>query len=230
MSDCVKFNFDKKSKIDETFRVQKIRSMFDLQNKETIEHFEGQIDFPEKWQIGVIVGASGTGKTTIARNIYGAKVDEKFEYFHTSVIDDMPESASLDEITKTFYAVGFGSTPSWLKPYSVLSNGEKMRVDLANRLLRSDEAIIDEFTSVVDRNVAKTMCIATKKAISKNSNKKLVVISCHYDILDWLEPDWVYDTSEQKCFFGISHDPNSNSKFGEWQKNVGAGVLCAITI
>lgn len=230
MSDCVKFNFEKKSKIDETFRVQKIRSMFDLQNKESIEHFQGEINLPEKWQIGVIVGASGTGKTSIARSLYGEKVDEEFSYTHTSVIDDMPKESSVDEIVKTFYAVGFGSTPSWLKPYNVLSNGEKMRVDLANRLLRSDEAIIDEFTSVVDRNVAKTMCIATKKAMSHNPNKKLIVISCHYDILDWLEPDWVYDTSEQQSFFGISHDPNSTSKFGEWQKTIGKNVLCAITI
>lgn len=230
MSNTVDFDFEKRSKIDETFRVQKIRSMFDLQNKESVEHFKGHINLPDKWQIGVIVGASGTGKTSIARKVYGERVDEKFEYRHVSVIDDMPENASLDEITKTFYSVGFGSTPSWLKPYSVLSNGEKMRVDLANRLLRSDEAIIDEFTSVVDRNVAKTMCVATKKAMKNNPQKKLVVISCHYDILDWLEPDWVYDTSEQKSFFGTSHDLNANSKFGEWQKNVGQDVLCVITI
>lgn len=229
MSDFVSFDFEKRSKIDETFRVSKIRSMFDLQNKESIEHFEGKIELPNEWQIGAIVGASGTGKTSIARKIYGDKVDEKFEYTHSSVIDDMPENVSIDEITKTFYAVGFGSVPSWLKPYSVLSNGEKMRVDLANRLLRSDTAIIDEFTSVVDRNVAKTMCIATKKALSKNKSKRLVVISCHYDILDWLQPDWVFDASEQKSFFWTSHDLNSNLKFGEWQNNVG-GVLCAITI
>jgi ABC-type ATPase with predicted acetyltransferase domain len=229
MSDFVSFDFEKRSKIDETFRVSKIRSMFDLQNKESIEHFEGKIELPNEWQIGAIVGASGTGKTSIARKIYGDKVDEKFEYTHSSVIDDMPENVSIDEITKTFYAVGFGSVPSWLKPYSVLSNGEKMRVDLANRLLRSDTAIIDEFTSVVDRNVAKTMCIATKKALSKNKSKRLVVISCHYDILDWLQPDWVFDASGQKSFFGTSHDLNSNLKFGEWQNNVG-GVLCAITI
>lgn len=230
MSDFVSFDFEKRSKIDETFRVSKIRSMFDLQNKESVEHFEGKIELPNEWQIGAIVGASGTGKTSIARKIYGDKVDEKFEYTHASVIDDMPENVSIDEITKTFYAVGFGSVPSWLKPYSVLSNGEKMRVDLANRLLRSDTAIIDEFTSVVDRNVAKTMCIATKKALSNNKNKRLVVISCHYDILDWLQPDWVFDASEQKSFFGKSHDLNSNLKFGEWQSNVGGSVLCVITI
>lgn len=230
MQSDIEWDFEKHSPISESFRVQKIRSQFDCQATESVEQFKGKINLPNNWQIGVIVGASGTGKTSIARKIFGDKVDEEFLYGAPSVIDDMPKECSVEDITRTFYAVGFGSVPSWLKPYKVLSNGEKMRVDLANRLLRYDEAVIDEFTSVVDRNVAKTMCIATKKAMTRNPNKKLIVISCHYDILDWLQPDWVFDTSENKSFFGISHDPKQNSKFGEWQKNYGENVLCAITI
>lgn len=229
MSDCLKFDIEKKSPIKETFRVKKVRGLFDYQPTETKEHFEGKIELPEKWQIGVIVGESGTGKTTIAKEIFGDKVFETFDYTSESVIDDMPKECSVDDIVQTFYAVGFGSVPSWLKPYHVLSNGEKMRVDLANRLLRYDEAIIDEFTSVVDRDVAKTMCIATKKAMQKNPQKKLVVVTCHYDVVDWLEPDWVFNTRENKTFFGISHDPNENLSFGEWQENIGKG-LCVITI
>lgn len=229
MQDCITFDFVKDSPIEDSFRVSKIRGMFDYQKKSSEEHFAGKIELPKGWQIGAIVGASGTGKTSIARKIFGEKVDETFAYTHASVIDDMPKDCSVDEITKTFYAVGFGSVPSWLKPYGVLSNGEKMRVDLANRLLSNDEAIIDEFTSVVDRNVAKTMCIATKKAMQHNPNKRLVVVSCHYDILDWLQPDWVYDTNEQRSFFGTSHDLSQNMRFGEWQKKTGE-CLCDIII
>ena len=94
-----------------------------------------------------------------------------FEYTAKSVVDDMPKSAKIDDITKMFYAVGFGSVPSWLKPYSVLSNGEKMRVDLARAMLERDFVVFDEFTSVVDRNVAKTACIAINKAIKKTGKK-----------------------------------------------------------
>ena len=229
MSDCLEFDIEKKSPIKETFRVKKIRGLFDYQAKESVEHFRGGVMLPEKWQIGVIVGESGTGKTTIAKEIFGDKVLETFDYTSESVIDDMPKECSVDDIVQTFYAVGFGSVPSWLKPYHVLSNGEKMRVDLANRLLRYDEAIIDEFTSVVDRDVARTMCIATKKAMAKNPQKKLVVVTCHYDVVDWLEPDWVFNTRENKTFFGTSHDLNDNSQFGEWQENIGE-ALCVITI
>lgn len=212
MQSDLEFDFEKKSEIEETFRVQKVRSAFDYQQKESVEQFKGRIVFPKKWQIGAIVGASGTGKTTIANKIFKDELSQKLVYKSKSVIDDMPKDCSVDEITKMFYAVGFGSVPSWLKPFSVLSNGEKMRVELANRLLNNDMSVFDEFTSVVDRNVAKTMCIATKKTMSKMPNKKLVVVSCHYDILDWLQPDWVFDTNENKCFFVKSHDQRANTK------------------
>src|SRR5699024_2124119 len=118
--------------------------------------------------------------------------------------------ASVDDITKMFYAVGFGSVPCWLKPYSVLSNGEKMRVDLARALLEKDFTVFDEFTSVVDRQVAQTTSLAVNRAVRK-MGKKFVAVSCHYDIVDWLEPDWVFDTNTMQNFFGKAHDPKGVS-------------------
>lgn len=203
MSDKINFDISRKSDIDKTFRVSKIMSDYDLKLEHSNEHFVGEIELPDNWNIGVIVGPSGTGKTTIAKELFNEKFVEN-EYHSKSVIDDMPKECSIEEIGRMFYSVGFGSTPSWLKPYDVLSNGEKMRVDLANAMLKSDFCIFDEFTSVVDRNVAQTMCIATNKAVKK-MNKKFVAVSCHYDILDWLQPDWYFDTGQMKCFFGISH-------------------------
>lgn len=210
------FNIVKKNTPDLTFRVSKIQSDFDVKLEHSNEHFVGKIDFPENWQIGVIVGASGTGKSTIAKELFDENLIKNFEYKAKSVVDDMPKNVSIDDITKMFYSVGFGSVPSWLKPYSVLSNGEKMRVDLARALLEKDFVVFDEFTSVVDRQVAQTSCIAINKAIKK-SNKKFVAVSCHYDILDWLQPDWVFDTNTMQCFFGIAHAPTKNSQ----SKNVG---------
>lgn len=29
---------------------------------------------------------------------------------------------------------------------------------------------------------------------------QIVLLSCHYDIIDWLQPDWVYDTAEARFY------------------------------
>lgn len=204
------FDIVRKNSVKNTFRVSKIEADFDIKPEHSNEHFEGDIEIPEKWNIGVIVGGSGTGKTTIAKEFFGDQYITNFQYSADSVIDDMPKT-DIDNITKMFYSVGFGSVPSWLKPYNVLSNGEKMRVDLARAMLERDFVVFDEFTSVVDRNVAKTACIAINKTIKK-TDKKFVAVSCHYDILDWLQPDWVFDTNTMQSFFGTSHDQANNMK------------------
>lgn len=203
------FNILKENKVDKTFRVAKIMNDFDVKIEHSNENFIGTINLPKIWNIGLIVGNSGTGKSTIAKEIFKDEYINNFEYNHKSVIDDMPQSKTMEEIEKMFYTVGFGSVPSWLKPYKVLSNGEKMRVDLARALLENDKICFDEFTSVVDRNVAQTMCIATNKTIKK-LNKQFIAVSCHYDIIEWLQPDWIFDTNVMKMVSYQAHEEKKN--------------------
>ena len=52
----------------------------------------------------------------------------------------------------------------------------------------------DEFTSVVDRNVARVISAAMAKGIhSGRIGCRFVAVTCHYDVTEWLEPDWVID-------------------------------------
>jgi hypothetical protein len=65
-------------------------------------------------------------------------------------------------------------------------------------------AVVDEFTSVIDRQVAQIGSASIAKSARKN-NKQLILLTCHYDVLDWLEPDWVYQPHLNKMYTGRSH-------------------------
>lgn len=217
------FDIIKENIADKTnFRVQSIIGMFDLQNEHIKEHFVGNIDIENlEWNVGIIYGASGTGKSTIANELFKENIITNFEYKSKSVIDDMPKDKTVKDIVKMFNSVGFSSPPSWLKPYNVLSNGEKMRVDLANCLLSNKKIIaFDEFTSVVNREVAKIGSFAVQKAVRKN-NKKFIAISCHNDIIEWLEPDWAFCTDTMTFEICKKKDQKSNAKFTNVPLNYG---------
>ena len=112
------------------------------------------------------------------------------------MLDGFPEGMSMPEISGLLSSVGFSSPPAWLKPFRVLSNGEQFRVNLARTLAEgNDLAVVDEFTSVVDRQVAQIGSAALAKAV-RSSNRHFVAVACHYDIVDWLQPDWIVDLAK----------------------------------
>ncbi|CAK9112386.1 Putative amino-acid ABC transporter ATP-binding protein YecC, partial [Durusdinium trenchii] len=106
---------------------------------------------------------------------------------------------SIKEITGLLSSVGFSSPPAWLRPFAVLSNGQQFRVTLARALAELPElAVIDEFTSVVDREAAKVGSFAVQKSV-RQRGQRLVAVTCHYDVIDWLDPDWVFQPHTGEC-------------------------------
>jgi len=194
----------------DSFRVQQVAGLFDvaLEEKATTS-FELELpELEDTWRIGLIVGPSGSGKSTVARKLFGDCYYEPPRWdTEKAVVDGFPEGTSIKEVTGLLTAVGFGSPPSWIKPHHVLSGGERFRCDLARALAElnqkattdaeraSQETVVfDEFTSVVDRTVAKVASAAVAKAIRGDKVcGKLVAVTCHYDIAEWLEPDWTLD-------------------------------------
>jgi len=203
------FDIVKKSSPKKTFRVASVIDKFDLQTDYSEERFSGEININDDWQIGLIVGKSGTGKTTIAKQLFSDSYIVKYEYKNETILDDMPKEQTLENITKTFNSVGFSSPPSWLKSYNVLSNGEKMRVDLARAMLNNKNMIVfDEFTSVVDRQIAKITSYAIQKSVRK-TKKQFIAVTCHYDVEEWLMPDWVFNTDTME-FFTIEEEKKND--------------------
>jgi len=183
-----------------TTRAMQVCGMFDCPPHET-QTLRWQAELPletRSWNVGLIVGPSGSGKSTCARSLWPSEMNHRVEWNAGTVIDDFPKTASISDITAALSSVGFNTVPAWLRPFSVLSNGEKFRAEMARRLIESKGVIVvDEFTSVVDRQVAQIASHAVQKVIRKQG-KQFVAVSCHHDIIDWLQPDWIFDPAERR--------------------------------
>ena len=186
----------------DSFRVQQVAGMFDVPlSQRASQRFCVKVpdDFDRKpWRIGLIVGPSGSGKSTIARAMFGDRVYRPQQWPEDRAVIDGMGDRPIKETTGLFTAVGFSSPPSWIKPYQVLSNGEQFRCDLARALAAAGQTAglvaFDEFTSVVDRNVARVASAAIAKGMQDgNLGGRFVAVTCHYDVTAWLQPDWVID-------------------------------------
>lgn len=213
----MEFNIKKTTKIPATYKSQYVKWKFDIEWEIIEDIFKGKIDIEWKdWNIWVIVWPSWTGKSTIAKELFWDNFIN-LEYWNNAVIDEL--DGETNEIINLFNKVWFNTPKSRLKPYSVLSNWEKMRVDLVKALLsKKDIIIFDEYTSVVDRTVAQIASYAIQKNIRKE-NKKFIAVTCHYDVLDRLEPDRVFDT-KNFTFMKGTMSPNTKDHQLSWDWDI----------
>lgn len=184
-----------------SYRAARVKSLFNLEKGCDWHHTAELPEVSENWQIGLIVGPSGSGKTSLGSKIFPESgIHDLYNGWPTDrpIIDAIAPDGDFDKVTKSFVSVGLGDVPAWLRPFQVLSNGEKFRAGLARLICEQPEnTVVDEFTSVIDRQVAKVGASAFAKSWRKGKGK-IVLLSCHYDIVEWLQPDWVYDTREAR--------------------------------
>ena len=181
-----------------SFRCQKAADSLDINTAEkSVHELRVQADVESPFSVGLIVGSSGSGKTTLARQIYGANCFDEDVNRSLPVIEQFPTEMSYDECSAALLGIGLTSVPCWIRPMHTLSNGQQSRAIAALRLHQPGKTVvIDEWTSVVDRTVAKVMSHCVQKHARK-TGRQIVLVSCHYDIIDWVNPDWIIDCNKQ---------------------------------
>lgn len=211
----------------ESYRAQRVKSLFNAEDGSSF-NLSANIDIENMdWGIGLIVGTSGSGKTSIGKQIFNDnKIHDLYGgwAYDKPIVDCIAPNGEFNEVTGSLAAVGLGDVPSWLRPFHALSNGQQYRAGLARLVADApDEVVIDEFTSVVDRQIAKVGAMAFSKAWRKNKGKKVVLLSCHYDVIEWLQPDWVYNvnTGELKKKAKSESDQISSLTFGRSTEVIG---------
>lgn len=146
----------------------------------------------DNWNILLICGKSGSGKSTILREIYGDVKPIEYDY-DKCVISQFPR-LSEEEACDLLSSIGLASVPTWLRKPQELSNGERARLDIAKAIYDANGGIVvlDEYTSVVNRSAAKSMSFALQR-YARQKNLKIIIASCHFDIIEWLQPDYVFN-------------------------------------
>lgn len=191
-----------------SYRAARVKSLFNAESGCNFDLVIDGVDLSGEWNIGVVVGPSGSGKTSIGRAIFpDDRMVNLSAGWHKDrpIVDDIAPDGDFNIVTGTLSSVGLGDVPAWLRPYHVLSNGEQFRAGLARLICeKPKEAVIDEFTSVIDRQIAKISAQAFQKAWRRNNpSGKIVLLTPHYDVVDWLAPDWIIDTKEKTFQRGI---------------------------
>jgi uncharacterized protein len=141
-------------------------------------------------EIALFTGPSGSGKSTLLRNLakqYAATYVDALILPDVALIDALP--GTLEERLAHLSACGLAEPRLMLRTPQELSDGQRFRFRLAYAMTQSDTIVVDEFTALLDRPLAKVLAFNLHKQV-KRLNKRLLLATTHEDIVADLSPDY----------------------------------------
>lgn len=188
----------------QTPRVLQVASLMDVPLDQKLSvHIDADLPIEDKpWHVGLVVGPSGAGKSTLARELWPDAIVGGQQWGDGALIDDFPAGMPIREVIASLSAVGLNTIPAWLRPYRTLSTGEQFRAGIARAMAETAGlVVVDEFSSVVDRQVAKVASHAIQKHV-RRTGRQLICVTCHYDVAEYLQADWTHDVAAGKFTWG----------------------------
>jgi ABC-type phosphate/phosphonate transport system ATPase subunit len=169
---------------------------------------------PEEFQICAVVGATGSGKTNIVRELqehYDIETvePEVFEANNRALVSNRAfidrntgKNGSIDLLG----ACGLNTVHTWLQPYGTLSVGEKMRAGMALVLGQAPPVgelfdrgdgegrarqglIYDDFGSMMDGLSAQAAARALAKIVRQRNWKFVIIATNKWNLVKILNPD-----------------------------------------
>eukprot|EP00931_Biecheleriopsis_adriatica_P041498 TRINITY_DN2370_c0_g1_i1.p1 TRINITY_DN2370_c0_g1~~TRINITY_DN2370_c0_g1_i1.p1 ORF type:complete len:1392 (+),score=231.52 TRINITY_DN2370_c0_g1_i1:312-4178(+) len=158
-----------------------------------------QLPHLDKTAIGVITGPSGSGKSSLTRHMFAPC--PRVEWSEAEPV--LGHFACLARAREFCSAVCLDLRVA-MRPYQTLSGGEQSRAHIARLLDAAAQAkenrnsnqvlVLEEFTSLVDRAVAKQMAASIQQLVIRRG-LTAVFASCHSDFIGkgMVEPEWLFE-------------------------------------
>ena len=184
--------------------------------------------------IGAVIGSSGSGKTSLGRELFhifdvewdNSKNCSCLQNLINAGSSNVKSESSPEALANELLQAVHLQESIYRRPFDTFSTGEQHRAEIARVLQKAillskqekdrdnkhKAVAFEEFTSVLDRPTAKNVAMGVQ-GIAVKYGLSLVILSCHDDFIGpgLLTPDWVLQCPSRR-FFEFKHNRKEQLK------------------